>query len=50
MKNIQVKKEMHYLDYYQIWQSNRQVLSELMTWVEKQIILDPEDKEIIGQG
>ena len=29
---------------------NRQVLSELSTWVEKQIILDLEDKETIGQG
>ena len=49
MRIIQVWKETCYLDYYQIWQSNRQVLSELSTWVEKQIILDPEDMETIDQ-
>ena len=50
MENTQLWKEMQCLDCYWIWQLNRQVLFELLTWVEKWIILDFEDMETIGQG
>ena len=46
----QLWKETHYSDCYQIWQLNRQVFFELLTWVEKWIILDLEDVETMGQG